>query len=288
MLDGTVGTQQALLKCYTSLLQHWAVSILSKDNNASSLAPAASELMGHVNKLCLTALQISPNVLTHSLVLEFYELTAYMASNPSIGQHVRIVIPPSDLVYILHFSSSPATVARLCGILTLYKQGFQTAMATSRTGYDVRYINDFNGFLMDICNCLWRSRAFNHKDPNAHACLMPDNIISDLASYVSGLGKGSTLASLFTLSASPTLGLIATSFLRDLEDVEMEQGSDGLDTRHAGPVSRTSLMALGKNGGVSLTWDEFRLGVLGYLEQNGMEGVGRLMHSTMTTLMKRT
>lgn len=140
---------------------------------------------------------------------------------------------------------------------------------------------------MDICNCLWRSKAFNNTDANAHGCLVPDSIRIALANYVSSLKNGSNLSSMFTLSASATLGLMATTYLRELEDIEMEQGSDGLDTRHAGPATRTSLIALGKNGGVSLTWDEFRLGVIGYLEQQHLEGVGRLMHSTMTTLMNK-
>lgn len=288
MLDGLVESRLALMRCYTSLLQNWATFLLSTQDASTTQSAAVSELVSHVNKLCLSTLQLSSSTSTQSLVLEFYELTAYIASNPSLNMHIRIVIPPSTLVYILHFSSSPVIIARLCGILSGYKQGFQTAMATSRVAYDPQYINEFNGFLMDICNCLWRSRAFNAKDANAHACLMQENVTSELARYVADLIKGSSLTSLFTLSASPTLGLLATSFLRDLEDVEMEQGSGGLDTRHAGPVSKTSLTALGRNGGVSLTWDEFRLGVLGYLEQNGMDGVGRLMHGTMTTLMKRS
>ncbi|KAK6065727.1 Mis6 domain-containing protein [Seiridium cupressi] len=287
VLDGTAEAQLDVLKCYTALLRHWATFLLSRDGNTKPFVSAVSELVHHVNKLCLTVLQTSSNVSTHSLVLDFYEVIAYMVSNPKLNKRVRIEIPPSTAVYILHFSSSPTTISRLCGLLSLYKEGFQTAMATSRTAYAAEYVNEFNGFLMDICNCLWRSRAFNAKDANAHACLIPESISGTFATYVSDLGKGSNLTSLFTLSASPTLGLLATSYLRELEDVEMEQGSAGLDTRHAGPVSKASLTALGRNGGVSLTWDEYRLGVLGYLGQQGMEGVGRLMHNTMTTLKKK-
>ncbi|KAH8200285.1 hypothetical protein TruAng_005558 [Truncatella angustata] len=288
VLDGSADSQLDVLGCYIALLQHWTTSLISQRSFRISSTAAISELISHANKLCLTVAQTSSCTPTHSVVLDFYEAVAYIASHTILRKSVRIVIPPSALVYILHFSSSPTTTSRLCGVLSRYKQGFQAAMASSRSDYTTAYINEFNGFLMDVCNCLWRSRAFNFKDANAHACLMTKDITDDLTSYVSGLRKGSNLTSLFTISASPVLGLLATSYLRELEDVEMEQGSSGLDTRHAGPVTKASLNTLSKNGGVSLTWDEYRLGVLSYLEQNGMEGVGRLMHGTMTTLMKRT
>ncbi|KAI4599779.1 hypothetical protein KJ359_001515 [Pestalotiopsis sp. 9143b] len=286
VLDGSVESQLEMLKCYTGLLRQWTTIFLANEGN-KTYGPAISHLVRHVNKLCLTLVQTSPSASTHSKILDFYELTGYMVSATRLRQRVRIDIPSSALVYLLHFSPSSVAVSRLCGVLSHYKEGFQAAMATSRTAYPAAYVNGFNGFLMDICNCLWRSKAFNNTDANAHGCLVPERMRVALTNYVSSLKAGSSLSVMFTLSASPTLGLMATTYLRELEDIEMEQGSSGLDTRHAGPVTRTSLIALGKNGGVSLTWDEFRLGVLGYLEQQHLEGVGRLMHSTMTTLMNK-
>ncbi|KAI0124258.1 Mis6-domain-containing protein [Xylariales sp. AK1849] len=288
VLDGSVDSQLEILGCYTALLQSWIVILTSQDVDLVPDTVAIADLCTHVNRLCLTVLQTSSSTSTHSAVLDFYEQAAWIASNPILVQHTRIIIPPSCLVYALHFSSSPVTISRLCGVLARYKEGFQTAMMTSRFDYTVEYINRFNGFLMDICNCLWRSRAFNFKDANSHACLMPASIVTDLAAYAKGLNMSIDMAALFTLSASPALGMLATSFLRELEEMEMEQGTGDLDTRHAGPVTKASLVALAKKGGLDLSWDEYRQGVLGYLEQQGMDGVGQLMHNTMTTLMKRT
>lgn len=287
VLNGSADSQLEMLRCYTALLQHWAGILLAREGASAGRATAVSELITHVNKLCLTVLQTSSGVATHSLVLDFYETVARCASNPRLNQHSRIVIPPPTLVYMLHFSTSPATISRLCGLLALYKEGFQQAMEMSRSEYTVEYINGFNGFLMDICNCLWRSRAFNAKDPNAHGCLIPEDVVGEFAGYTTSLKMSSSLAALFTLSASPSLGALATAYLRELEELEMEQGSGGLDTRHAGPVTKASLTALARNGGVSLTWNEYRLGVLGHLEQQGMGGIGQLMHNTMTTLMNK-
>lgn len=197
------------------------------------------------------------------------------------------MIPPSTLVYVLHFSLCPNTVSRLCAILSNYKAGFQKAMETSRSDYTSEYINEFNGFLMDICNCIWRSRAFNRNDVNSHGCLVPSSLTEDLASYINSLNMGGSLPTLFSLSYSPILGLSAISYFRELEDEELERGSGELSTRHAGPVTRASLNTLANNGGLKVAWDDYRLGVLTYLERKGITGVGQLMYNTMTNVMKR-
>ncbi|KAK6834959.1 hypothetical protein PG987_009653 [Apiospora arundinis] len=309
VLNGTPSSQLAVLNCYTSLLRNWAAFLLAQPQGRDSTSSAIPDLITHVNKLALTVLQTasaskdnnnssssssSSTVMTHSAVLDFYEEASRIASNPQLLRHAPIVIPPSPLVYLLHFSASPATVSRLCGVLARYKAGFQAAMAGSSSRgnnkmadtYSVEYINEFNGFLMDVCNCLWRSRAFNARDANAHGCLMAPGLVEDLAAYVRGFNLNVALPSLFTLSASPAFGALATAHLRDLEEVE--QGLNGdLDVRHAGPVTKSTLARLARDGGVNLSWDDYRLGVLGHLEDHGMNGVAELMNNTMTTLMKR-
>lgn len=311
VLDGTPGSQLALLGCYTSLLRNWAAFLLSQPQDWESTSSAIPDLVTHVNKLALTALQTASfssssagnntnnnsssgnTVVAHSAVLDFYDEASRIASNPQLLRHAQIVIPPPPLVYILHFAASPATVSRLCGVLARYKTGFQTAMAGQVVSrkmsdtYSVEYINEFNGFLMDVCNCLWRSRAFNAKDANAHGCLLSAGIVEDLAVYIRGFNLNVVLPSLFTLSASPTFGALATAHLRDVEEVE--QGLNGdLDVRHAGPVTKVTLARLARDGGVNLSWDDYRLGVLGHLEDHGMNGVAELMNCTMTTLMKKS
>ncbi|OTB05754.1 hypothetical protein M426DRAFT_72618 [Hypoxylon sp. CI-4A] len=287
MLDDTTGSQVELLKFYTTLLRHWTISLASLEQKSSQTSAIVADLVAHVNDLCLTLVQTSPTTSTHSRILDFYEQTAILASDSKLLLHTRIMIPPSTLVYILHFSLSPTTVSRLCAILAKYKAGFQKAMATSRSDYTSEYINEFNGFLMDICNCLWRSRAFNNNDVNSHGCLMPRSIVQDLTSYVNSLSIGGSLSSLFSLSYSPVLGPSAISYFRELEDDELRQGMGELSTRHAGPVTRASLGALANRGGLRVGWDDYRLGVLTYLEGKSMAGVGELMYNTMTNVMRR-
>lgn len=151
--------------------------------------------------------------------------------------------------------------------------------------YPKEYVNHFNGFLMDICNCLWRSRAFNTTDTNALGCLLPPPLLPKFTSYVSSLDTGLTLPSLFTLSYSPVLCNLSISYLRELEDKADEEAEGGIKIRHAGPVTQKSLVTLGKEGGLQLSWADYRLGVLTYLERRGAKGVGELMYNTMKHLM---
>ncbi|RYP50741.1 hypothetical protein DL768_003801 [Monosporascus sp. mg162] len=287
VLDDTAASLADILQFYTALLRRWTVTLASVDQLSVRASSATAGLITHVNGLCLTLLQTSSSISTHSMVLDFYEQGALLMSGRCNSFRTRVVIPPSPLPYMLYFTPSPTTVSRLCGLLAKYKQGLQKAMSTSRSDYTPEYVNEFNGFLMDICNCLWRSRAFNTKDANSHGCLIPRQVAEDLSLYIKGLDTGASLASLFSLSHSPVLGLLSISYFRGLEDAELEKGTDELGTRHAGPVTRATLASLAEDGGLKLTWDEYRLGVLTYLDQNGMGGVGELMYNTMTTLMKK-
>ncbi|KAI0472068.1 Mis6-domain-containing protein [Xylariaceae sp. FL0804] len=287
VLGGNPNSQLDILRFYTGLLHRWTIYLESLEQTLPHAASAVAGVIGHVNNLCLTLAQSSPETSTHSQILDFYDAVTAQLTSPRLLGQTRIVIPPSPLVYVLHFSGCPVTVSRLCAILAQYKEAFQQAMTGSRSQYSPGYINEFNGFLMDICNCIWRSRALRASDVNSHGCLVPAPLVERLTSYVDGLATGASLAMLFSLSYSPVFGLFAISYFRQLEDMELDQGSGDLDTRHGGPVTRASLNALASKGGLAIGWDEYRLGVLDHLEKQGMGGVSQLMSNTMTTLMRR-
>ncbi|CAJ2507310.1 Uu.00g084960.m01.CDS01 [Anthostomella pinea] len=289
ILDNTAKSQIDLLRFYTGLLQRWTIYLASLEDDASvpHSSSTIAALSTHVNDLCLTVLQTAPGIATHSEVLNFYEQAVIISSDPTLPMHTRIIIPPPPLVYILLFSGSAATVSRLCAVLAKYKDSLKEATKVPNADYPPEYVNKFNGFLMDIANCFWRSRAFNSKDQNAHGCLMPGPQVDHLSSYINSLNMGVSLESLFSLSYSPVLGLFAISCFRELEDAELERGSGELDTRHAGPVTRTSLRALAKKGGLRLDWDDYRLYVLDHLEENGLGGIKEILSKTMKTIMRR-
>lgn len=228
-----------------------------------------------------------------STILDFYEVFVRLVTDETLRHFIRIELPASSLIYALFFSSCLANVSRLCYVLACYKRGFEAAMAirTRSDGtfridalsYDRAYVNLYNGYLMDICNCLWRSRAFSNAETNAHGCLIPRSTVDSLASYVSSVDRSSTLASLFGLSHSPTLCYQSIRRVRELEDKELEGGAR-IRTRHAGPVNQASLVRLATSGGMNLSWQDYRIGVLNSLSAKGLPGVAELLKCTMTVL----
>lgn len=284
ILDDTTESLIILLGFYTKLLQQWATSVLAETAPSPSDGLAISSLITYTNILALTILQSSSHLATYSTVLDFYETASSLMSHSSLTTLKCITIPEESFIYSLHFNSSLNIVSRLCGILALYKRAFELAMSSDQHIYPKDYVNRFNGFLMDICNCLWRMRAFNTSDVNALGCLLSQNSASALSKYVSGVNSQLSLPSLFSLSYSPAFCLLAITYLREEEDTN----DDEIEVRHAGPVTQKSLAQLGKNGGLRMSWPDYRLGVLQFLEDKSVVGVGELMYNTMKHLMKNS
>ena len=283
ILDDTIESKLAVLTFYNNLLRRWGIDLISTNYKPLEYGAPVSSLINHGNNLALTILQSSISVSTCSTALTFYEIVASLISHADLRRTVRIITPPTELVYTLYFTLSLSTLTRLCSILALYKRAFEFATSAKTADvepYAKEQINHFNGFLMDICNCIWRSRAFNTSDANSLGCLLPEEITSALTTYVSTLDTSISLAGLFSLSYSPVICQAAISHVRALEDNE-----DTIDIRHAGPVTQGSLKQLEVDGGLILSWADYRLGVLRYLENHGVAGVGELMYNTMKHLM---
>lgn len=176
-------------------------------------------------------------------------------------------------------------------MLTVYKQACAVYMsnAAKKLGpaYDKKQVNTFNGFLMDICNSLWRGKAFAKSDAHSRGCMIADEVITAMERYVNSLtDSGSSemaLGTLFTMSYSPLLCLQARGHVRRLEEKEDEEVE--LQARHAGPVTQKSLAQLSRKGGLELSWQDFRLGVLRLLEDKEWNGIPELMYSTMKNLL---
>lgn len=287
-----------LLNFYTTLLHHWTCHLLSLDSTTSSLSaplhPAFTALTTHASFLCLSLLASAPPTLaTTSTILSYYETVARGVSHAPLSPHIRIATPLAPTIYLLAFSNpSLSTLSRLCSILAIYKSAFEVAMAarpgpdgTPRPPYHEylhEHINTFNGFLMDICNLLWRSRAFNTSDPNALGCLLPASVVPALREYVEALDD--SLPTLFSLSQNSVLSALSIACFRDLEDAAEERGEE-LRVRHAGPVSQRSLAVLAAEGGVVVDWTVYREEVLRCLDRMGVKGVTELMFCTMKLLM---
>ncbi|SPN99001.1 related to Mis6 domain protein [Cephalotrichum gorgonifer] len=296
VLDSSPESQLAMLDFYKNLLRHWNVQLLASDQIPSHATTSVPALVNHAQRLALTLTQTNPTVATQLAIVSFLEENASLLSDERLRQNIRIAIPPPTLVYSLFFSSSLAVLSRLCAILSAYKQGFQAAMAVKvsrRAGapavnsstYDAEYVNLFNGFLMDICNCIWRMRAFTNADPNARACLVSRRRVRLFEGYVGSLDSDIvSLPLLFGLSHSPVLSLQSVLALRDLEDEALERSESSLEARHPGPVTQGSLVRLREQGGLVVSWQDYRISVLQRLEGLGFVGIPDLMRNTMKIL----
>ncbi|KAL2676808.1 hypothetical protein Neosp_010574 [[Neocosmospora] mangrovei] len=295
ILDNTPESQLALLALYKNLLHHWTVILQSSDPILENASKIITDLVSHVNPLALTLIQTRPTLSVYSAILDFYEQNARLVGHETLKNYIRIELPPSFLIYILFFSSSVATVSRICAILACYKKGFELAMLSKprrdrsqlvdSSSYNRTFVNLFNGFLMDMCNCFWRGRAFGDSDANAHGCMVPRRLVSVLSTYVTSVDKTLALTSILSLSHSPVLCLQSTKCVRDIEEAETD--SDGtLRARHEGPATQHSLGQLAASGGIQLSWQNYRIKVLETLSAKELAGITDLLKNTMTVLRK--
>ena len=294
IIDNTTDSAITLLEYYTSLSQHWTAQVLShpisspsETGSSTSDFTAISALTAHASFLSLTILaSTSPTQTNISSILSYHEALAYTISHAPSHTQIHVLTPLSQTIYLLTFQSPAlSTLSRLCSILATYKRTFEAAMARPTHEYPRDYVNHFNGFLMDICNLLWRSRAFNTSDTNALGCLLPPSDLPHLRTYAEALTPPQSVPSLFSLSNGPILCALSIAAFRELEDGAGENEEGSVRMRHAGPIGQRSLAALAANGGITVGWAEYRLEVLKWLGQMGVDGIGQLMFCTMKHLM---
>ena len=289
ILDNSPGSKVQLLDFYTSLFRHWTVQLVSDSSlhfslSIHTMAGAFTGLAQRADTLCLSIFESgAATSLQHiSSILSFWEMVAAATTHPQFFNKIRITTPSSLLIYLITFTTSLMNLSRLCQILATYKRGYEGVMSATQQPQESIFsrkdIDHFNGLLMDICNCLWRNRAFNREDANAMGCLVSDSILPRLRTYADGMGH--SLPTLFSLSHSATLCALSIGCFRELEDA----AADDITTRHAGPVTQRSLEKLGSEGGLDIAWSDYRLEVLRWLESNGVKGIPELMYSTMKHL----
>ncbi|KAH0566401.1 hypothetical protein GP486_000184 [Trichoglossum hirsutum] len=285
ILDNSDSSRITLLGFYTSLFRHWAVQLLANQAQQYASEPPSvtmQRLTAHADLLSLTILVASSSSIPSvSAVLAFYEGVADAITHISDPKLLRIYVPSDAVVYLLAFNRDAMSLSRLCAILAKYKRAFEASMTAGKS-YPRDYVNHFNGFLMDICNCLWRNRAFNKEDPNALGCLLPDPVLEALSEAATA--RRYSLSTLFSLSHSETLCALSISCFRELEDRATEANA-AIRVRHAGPVTQESLRLLSNDGGLKISWGDYRLEVLKWLEGKGLAGIGELMYNTLKQLM---
>ncbi|KAJ2979223.1 hypothetical protein NQ176_g3383 [Zarea fungicola] len=294
--DTKPATQLGILNMYTNLMHHWASVLRSNKNIPAHASGTITGTVQHVSTLAMTVLQTNTTLASESAILAFYEENLALLTDDVLKQYIRVELLPSALIYLLVFSQSLATVARLCAIMAVYKQSLETAMPIRRnantptidaSSYTEEDVRRYNGNLVDIVNLIWLRKAFEIDKPIEQGCMVPRATFAQLQSYVVGtVDRTFSLASMLSLSHSPLFCLQSIETLRVLEDQQIEV-DEAIETRHAGPVTQESLRKLGTSGGIRVNFTDYRLGVLEALRAKGMGGVESLLKESMKVLRQK-
>lgn len=312
LLDATLSSRTALLDFYTALIAEWGVK-LRLDPSVSEESEPLTHVVKHAELLASSIQEFAPtaddeqqNIPTNPAilpVLRFYKSLADLFSHASTNARIRITVPQAPTVYTIAFTPSISTISGLNSILAGYKSAFESSLTSTvltlpnppEPLYDTTLVSEFNGYVMDMCNLLWRNRALNTDDPNALGCLIPAATTTALTSYVRSVNDAArhydresafhvTLASIFSLSHHAAFCNLSAAAFAELEDAQ------GVDVegrpKMRKPVTQKALQALEKDGGAKVSWQEYRVSMLEWLDGVGSSGTAGLMRSTMKALRK--
>jgi centromere protein I len=305
VLDESLRSRTALLGFYSAFISQWGVKLRSQSDTTEE-SVHLSQLIVHAELLAFSILEFSvededrtskPATIS---VLDFYRTLSELFSHAPQDARFRLTLPHAQTVYTLAFTPSVAVISSLNSILAVYKSAFEASLnsevlqAQNSPAYGTDLVGRFNGYVMDMCNMLWRNRALNTEDPNALGCLVPVPTATALANYIKVLSQAArhydresafhtSLTSIFSLSHHAAFCNLSAACFADLE--EDQQIADHRPKLRK-PVTQKVLQALEKDGGAKFTWQEYRVHMLDWLDAIGCRGTGILMRSTMKALRK--
>ncbi|KAL4884061.1 Mis6-domain-containing protein [Aspergillus karnatakaensis] len=309
-LEDTASSKATLLDFYSNLIRQWGVKLRTQPFRTEKSQPL-SQLIVHAELLASSILESPPEQPSNTdknyrsgtlAVLEFYATLANLFSYAHLNGNIRLTVPLAPAVYSLVFNPVSSIIAIINSILASYKSSFEASMASdtlqSPTSTDALYpqhlVGQFNGYIMDICNLVWRNRALNSEDPNALGCLIPAGTITALTQYIRDVNEKTrkknrdaafsyTLPSIFSLSHHAALcNLSAACF----SNIERESDIRDDQPRLRKPVTQKALSALEKDGGITMTWQDYRVRMLDWLDDAGSIGIANLMRTTMKALRR--
>lgn len=291
--DGKLQSQLGLLALYTNILHHWASVLRAANPFPRNASTSVTALVQHSHSLCLTLFQNSATLETEAAALSLYEQMLDLVQDPKLGQYVRVELPPAALVCTMLFSSSLATVSRVCYILVCLRNEISKVInGTPAAGSDGKLslrsysradVTRLNAQVTDICNSLWQWKAFDAKV----GLLVPRTTVDALAQFVTSVDRKFSLAAIMSFSYSPVLCRLSINRMREIED-ERAAADDSIETRHPGPVSPQSLTRLASSGGIKIQWQEYQVQVLDALDKQGFEGIGALLRNVISRLKTQT
>ncbi|CAB4481766.1 unnamed protein product [Rhizophagus irregularis] len=263
-----------LIRCYTDLFTHW---ILFQENNfgennneieksensflnlsiKGDYSRTIQGFIHHVNQVSIISLESTNDDLeVQHAIFSAFEAIANLQMNYNWN---RVVIPSSSIVYRAFFSSSGMSLSRICGIILQYKEAFDKNPQQNVSLHCRSYINYFNSFVMDICNCLWRNRPFNKTDKNSKGFQLDDDIIRKLQETCN-----EDWTSCYSLTHLPSFAALSKSCIQDLEE-----STPNIKRRLTLPATQFSLKDISTAGGLQISFNDYRVHFLNVLYKLG-------------------
>ena len=295
MLDGTETATVKILSLYTTLIRSWTASLMATASRAMEPGPDSTEtitvLISHCSALVSQLLTSGPSSIAQTAIHEHLQTITDGSFLALENPRLKVDIPPSHQTYLTIFTSPTIyTLSSSSNVLSKYKDILEAHLSgqhNTKTALSSRSsIADFNGYMMDFCNLFWRNRAFNTAENNAKGCLLSRNITKALQQYVESIpvDRRYSLGALSSLSFHPALSAVSIQVFRDMEDKVMADNSDEEDVitkRHAGPVTQHSLAHLLSQGGLEVSWLNYRREVLDVLGTMGADGLSDLIRRSV-------
>jgi centromere protein I len=287
ILNGAEAPFNVLFGFYSTLVQRWMSPASSNRGRASrniSVANEVHDLVQHVALLAESAVAAGQS--TQASIISFYERVTDLVTEQieARKQIMPAILPPRTLTYSLATSTTFSDFSRLCALLVTYKRCFERQGIAVAMNHESNPTDILNGYLMDVCNLIWRSRALNTTDSNAAGLLCSEPVTTRLQAYLSMVERDYSVHTAFDFSHGSLTAALAQTALSNLEGTLL--GSNEDLPLHAGPVTQRSLTVLEKEGGIKLSWKHYRVEMLTWLEAHGLDGLKRLMFATMKDLMK--
>lgn len=205
--SSSVYTKCQIMYCFTSLLRNFLAVELPRQQELfqeersniacvsmfveDEVAPfdplkTVYDFIQFVDKICVVGLQVEEDhALLQHWVLNFFELVSTAHRQFSLP---FVEIPSSGIIYRMLFSDNSMAVSRLCQIVVNYKREFES-LKTSQGDSQApclafpdgfQSIQRLNQYILDICDSLWRNKAFIDKE-KSFCFSMPSSVTDSLA-----------------------------------------------------------------------------------------------------------
>ncbi|KAG5357940.1 Centromere protein I [Yarrowia sp. B02] len=188
-----------------------------------------------------------------SSTLSYFETAAYFTIKTT---PTRPLIPSSSVIqfYIAH--ADPSVVSRLGWVLCLLRNGSLSS-------------ESYKSAVTEFSSALWSNRHLP----------MDEQFMESLSSL---LRFPVTIDTVFGLTMSSAMSHIAAVYLWSLEE------EADIERRHEGPVTAQSLVGNEHRGGLSITNQQYKQGLLDFAaDEYGLKGLRDFLYVTMKSL-KRT